>query len=62
MLLSQLLALSLALSPNMVSAAIFPDNTLVKMIDHKGFKNALKENVRSCLRLSWNLVVESYLF
>ena len=45
MLFSQLLALSLALSPSVVSAALFPENTLVKMLDHKGFKNAMKENV-----------------
>lgn len=58
MLFTQLLALSLALSPNVVTAALFPENTLVKMIDHKGFKNAMKENVRmlyspSASHLSW---------
>ena len=52
MLFNQLLALSLAISPSLVSAAIFPENTLVKMLDHKGFKNAMKENVRSTPFLS----------
>ncbi|KAI5123197.1 hypothetical protein M0805_003964 [Coniferiporia weirii] len=47
MMLPQLLAISLALAPNLVSAAIFPENSLVKMIDHKGFKAALKENMTS---------------
>ncbi|KLO09566.1 hypothetical protein SCHPADRAFT_907668 [Schizopora paradoxa] len=47
MMLPQLLALSLALAPNLVSAAIFPDNSLVKMIDAKGFKNAMKQNETS---------------
>jgi len=45
--LPQLLALSLALAPNLVSAAIFPDNSLVKTIDAKGFKDAMKENATS---------------
>ncbi|KAH8110774.1 hypothetical protein DFH11DRAFT_1466411, partial [Phellopilus nigrolimitatus] len=47
MMLPQLLALSLALAPNLVSAALFPENTRVKMLDHKGFKNVLKENMTS---------------
>ena len=47
MMLPQLLALSLALAPNLVNAAIFPKDTLVKMLDHKGFKQAMKENVRN---------------
>jgi len=45
MLLPQLLAVTLALSPSLVSAAIFPSNTLVKLIDEKGFRKAMKENV-----------------
>ena len=48
-MLPHLLALSLAIAPNLVSAALFPENTLVKMIDHKGFKNALKQNVCSSI-------------
>lgn len=40
-----LLTLTLALVPSFVSAAIYPKNSMVKMIDAKGFKNALKENV-----------------
>lgn len=31
--------------PSMVSAAIFPPDSLVKMIDAKGFKKAMKANV-----------------
>ncbi|TDL26700.1 hypothetical protein BD410DRAFT_819350 [Rickenella mellea] len=46
-MLPQLLALSLALAPNVVSAAIFPEGSLVKMIDHKGFKDAMKQNMTS---------------
>jgi protein disulfide-isomerase A6 len=44
-MLPQLLALTLALAPSLVSAAIFPADSLVKILDAKGFKNALKENV-----------------
>ena len=39
-------ALTLALTPSLASAALFPSNTLVKQIDAKGFKAAMKENVR----------------
>ena len=48
MLLSQWLAVTVALAsaPNFVSAALFPKDSLVKMIDAKGFKKAMKENVR----------------
>lgn len=46
MMLPKLLALSLAVAPNLVNAAIFPQDSLVKMLDHKGFKQAMKENVR----------------
>ena len=40
-----LLALTLALVPSYVSAAMYPKDSLVKMIDARGFKNAMKENV-----------------
>ncbi|KAI0690982.1 hypothetical protein BC835DRAFT_1417461 [Cytidiella melzeri] len=43
----QLLAVSLALAPALVSAGIFPKDSLVKMIDAKGFKAAMKENQTS---------------
>jgi protein disulfide-isomerase A6 len=39
------LTLALALSSSDVSAALYPKNSLVKMIDQRGFRNALKENV-----------------
>ena len=39
------LAVSLALTPSLASAALFPENTLVKQLDAKGFKAAMKENV-----------------
>lgn len=57
MLLPKLLAVALAASPAMVSAAIFPSNTQVKMIGPKGFREALKENV--CLYLEWFMVGEA---
>jgi protein disulfide-isomerase A6 len=41
-----LLTLTLALVPSYVSAALYPKNSQVKMIDARGFKNAMKENVR----------------
>jgi protein disulfide-isomerase A6 len=40
-----LLVLSLALIPSLVSAAIFPSNSIVKMLDEKGFRKAMKTNV-----------------
>ncbi|KAF9465620.1 hypothetical protein BDZ94DRAFT_1159654 [Collybia nuda] len=43
----QLLALTLALAPSFASAAIFPKDSLVKMIDSKGFKKAMKANQTS---------------
>jgi len=43
-MLPQLLVLTLALAPSLVSAAIFPSDSLVKMLDAKGFKEAMKEN------------------
>lgn len=38
-------AFTLALTPSLASAALFPKDTLVKQIDAKGFKQAMKENV-----------------
>ena len=46
MQLQHWLAVTLALTPSLASAALFPSNTLVKQIDAKGFKAAMKENVR----------------
>ncbi|TBU45416.1 hypothetical protein BD309DRAFT_956311 [Dichomitus squalens] len=40
-------ALAVALTPSLSSAAIFPKDTLVKMIDAKGFKDAMKANATS---------------
>ena len=50
MVLPKLLALSLVVAPSFVQGAIFPEGSLVKMIDHKGFKTAMKENV--CIPVS----------
>jgi len=47
MLSSQLFSLTLALAPSLVSAAIFPSDTQVKMLDAKGFKEAMKRNQTS---------------
>ncbi|THH11515.1 hypothetical protein EW146_g8015 [Bondarzewia mesenterica] len=44
-MLPQLLALSLAIAPSLVSAGLFPKDSLVKHLDAKGFRQALKENV-----------------
>ena len=41
----QFLALTLALVPSLGSAAIFPPNSHVKVLDVKGFKKAMKANV-----------------
>ena len=46
-MLPQLLALTLAIAPAAVSAGLFPSNSLVKHLDAKGFRQALKENVRT---------------
>lgn len=46
MLLPPLLAATLALAPALVSAGLFPKDSLVKMIDAKQFKKVMKENVR----------------
>jgi len=47
MLSLQLVLLAFAMVPSMVSAAIFPPDSLVKMIDAKGFKKAMKANETS---------------
>ena len=38
----------ITLTPSLASAALFPKDTLVKQIDAKAFKAAMKENVRAC--------------
>ncbi|THU97674.1 hypothetical protein K435DRAFT_965318, partial [Dendrothele bispora CBS 962.96] len=45
----QLLTLALALTPSLVSAGIFPKDSVVKMLDPKGFKQALKPNQTSMI-------------
>lgn len=45
MLLPRLLALTLALAPAIVQAGLFPEDSTVKMLDAKGFRKAMKENV-----------------
>ncbi|KAI1790266.1 hypothetical protein LXA43DRAFT_1017218 [Ganoderma leucocontextum] len=40
-------ALVVALTPSLASAALFPKDTLVKQIDAKGFRKAMKENATS---------------
>ena len=45
MLLPHLLTLTLALAPVFVQAGLFPKDSLVKMIDARGFKKAMKQNV-----------------
>ncbi|KIP03817.1 hypothetical protein PHLGIDRAFT_94318 [Phlebiopsis gigantea 11061_1 CR5-6] len=47
MLLPQLLVLTLAVGPALVQAALFPKDSLVKQLDAKGFKKAMKENQTS---------------
>ena len=50
MLTPQLFAvLTLVLSPTLVWGALFPKDSLVKMLDAKGFKKAMRENVRDFL-------------
>ncbi|GLB41520.1 putative thioredoxin [Lyophyllum shimeji] len=39
--------LALALAPSLASAAIFPKDTLVKMLDPKGFRKVMKQNETS---------------
>jgi len=48
LLAPHILILTLALVPSLVSSALYPKNSLVKMIDTRGFRNALKDN-RTCL-------------
>lgn len=45
MLSPQILAFAFLLAPSLVSAALFPSDSLVKVIDAKGFKKAMKANV-----------------
>ena len=45
MLSPKILTLAFALAPSLVSAALFPPDSLVKVIDAKGFKKAMKANV-----------------
>ncbi|KAF5354562.1 hypothetical protein D9758_011190 [Tetrapyrgos nigripes] len=40
----QLLTLILALTPSLVSAGLFPKDSVVKMLDPKGFRQAIKPN------------------
>lgn len=44
--------LAFALAPSLVSAALFPPDSLVKVIDAKGFKKAMKANV-GLIYFSW---------
>ena len=50
MLLSHVAAL-LVLLPAIVSAAIFPPDTKVKMLDPRGFQRAMRSNVGNLLPL-----------
>ncbi|KAF9483022.1 thioredoxin-like protein [Pholiota conissans] len=47
MLPAQLLAFTLLVAPSLVSAGMFPKDSLVKMLDHKTFKQAMKKNETS---------------
>ena len=49
MLLTVPLIAILAATPSLVSAAIFPKGSKVRVIDEKGFKSAMKKNVRGSL-------------
>jgi len=49
MILPQLLILGLALGPSLSNAALFPPDSLVKVIDAKGFKRAMKQNQTSAV-------------
>ena len=51
MLLPQFLVLTLAVGPALVQAALFPKDSLVKQLDAKGFRKAMKENVRARMLL-----------
>jgi len=54
-MLPHLLTLALALAPSLASAALYPKDSMVKMIDTRGFRNALKENRTSVVAFvaSW---------
>ncbi|KAI0259416.1 hypothetical protein BC834DRAFT_633336 [Gloeopeniophorella convolvens] len=54
-MLPHLWALTLALAPSLVSGALYPKDSLVKMIDTKGFRSAMKENRTSVVAFvaSW---------
>jgi protein disulfide-isomerase A6 len=45
MLSIQLATLVLAMAPSLVSAGMFPEDSLVKALNHKTFKKAMKANV-----------------
>ncbi|KAF8631706.1 hypothetical protein AX15_002233 [Amanita polypyramis BW_CC] len=49
MLTLNLLALSLAMVPSLAYAALFSSNSMVKMLDQKGFKKAMKANQTSVI-------------
>jgi protein disulfide-isomerase A6 len=55
-MLPHLLALALTLTPSLVSAALYPKDSPVKIIDTRGFRNALKENVGGA---KWSVMVDS---
>lgn len=59
MQLTKLLAVSLAVAPSLVSAALFPKDSLVKMSSPKEFKAIMKENVRlpHVVRFGYNLMM-----
>ena len=48
------LALALGLAPSLASAAIFPKNSHVELLDVKGFHKAMKTNVRLSLGTTVN--------
>ncbi|KAH9968412.1 hypothetical protein BGW80DRAFT_1338369 [Lactifluus volemus] len=54
-MLPHLLAFTLTLVPSLVSAALYPRDSLVKTIDTKGFRNVMKENRTSVVAFvaSW---------
>ncbi|KAH9986658.1 hypothetical protein BJV74DRAFT_844210 [Russula compacta] len=54
-MLLHLLTVILALSSTLVSAALYPKDSLVKIVDARGFRNALKENRTSVVAFvaSW---------
>lgn len=48
-MLPKLLLAALALAPTLASAAIFPAGSKVRQVDAKGFRQAMKSDVRSSL-------------